>query len=178
MSIARPYTEDSVLESKRGRVEVRPALSFSDEDKVGTYQSHDDTLVVTLPMGGYDVRRVLVDQGCGAEIMYPNLYNGLNLKLENLVSYDSFLVGFNGKTVILKGLIKLPVQTRSKVVEVNFIVVDAYSPYIAILARTMTPCHEDRLFEFTFEGEVPLKGSGRGIDWKSDHGRTVPGRCY
>ena len=37
ISIARPNTEDSVLESKRGRLEVRLALSFSDEDKVGTY---------------------------------------------------------------------------------------------------------------------------------------------
>ena len=36
MSIAKPNTEDSIPESKRGRVEVRPALSFSDEDKVGT----------------------------------------------------------------------------------------------------------------------------------------------
>ena len=34
-----------------------------------------------------------------------------------------------------KGLIKLPVQARSEVVDANFIVVDAYLPYIAILAR-------------------------------------------
>ncbi|XP_075640342.1 uncharacterized protein LOC142612104 [Castanea sativa] len=33
------------------------------------------------------------------------------------------------------GQVKVPVQTRSEVVEVNFIVVDAYSPYIAIMAR-------------------------------------------
>ena len=35
--------------------------------------------------------------------MYPDLYNGLNLKPEDLVSYDSLLVGFDGKTVIPKG---------------------------------------------------------------------------
>ena len=110
-------------------------LSFSDEDKVGTYQPHDDALVVTLKMGGYDVRRVLVDQDSGVEIMYPDLYNGLNLKLEDLVSYDSPLVGFDWQIVILKGLIKLPVQVESEVVEVSFIVVDAYSPYTAILAK-------------------------------------------
>ena len=34
-----------------------------------------------------------------------------------------------------KGQIRLPVQTDSEVVEVNFIVVDAYSPYTAIVAR-------------------------------------------
>ena len=56
-------------------------LSFLDEDKVGTIQPHDDTLVVTLRIRGYDVKRVLVDQGSGAKIMYPDLYKGLNLKL-------------------------------------------------------------------------------------------------
>lgn len=38
-------------------------------------------------------------------------------------------------TVILKGMIRLLVQTRNEVVEVDFIVVDAYSPYKAILAK-------------------------------------------
>ena len=33
-------------------MEVWPALSFSDEDKVGTLQPHDDALVVTLRIGG------------------------------------------------------------------------------------------------------------------------------
>ena len=36
-------------------------LSFSNEDKVGTIQPHDDALVVTLRIGGDDVKRVLVD---------------------------------------------------------------------------------------------------------------------
>ena len=70
-------------------MEVRPALSFSDEDKIGTYQPHDDALVVTLRIKGYNVRRVLVDQASGAEIMHLDLYKGLRLKLEDLASYDS-----------------------------------------------------------------------------------------
>ena len=44
-----------------------------------------------------------MDQGSGAKIMYPDLYKGLKLKPENLVNYDSPLVGFDGKKVILKG---------------------------------------------------------------------------
>ena len=42
-------------------MKVQLALSFSDKDKVKTLQPHDDTLVVTLRIGGYDVKRVLVD---------------------------------------------------------------------------------------------------------------------
>lgn len=78
-------------------MEVQPAFSFSDEDKVGTMQPHDDALVVTLRIGGYDVKRVLVDQGSGAEIMYPDLYKGLKLKPEDLAYYDSPLIGLMGK---------------------------------------------------------------------------------
>ena len=66
--------------------------------------------------------------------MYPNLYKGLNLKQENLTGYDSPLLGFDGKVVIPKGQIRLPVQVGSEVVEVDFIMVDLYSPYIAIVA--------------------------------------------
>ena len=81
------------------------------------------------------MKRVLVDQGSGDEIMYPDLYKGLNLRPENLIAYDSPLLSFEGKTVIPKGQIRLPIQTGSEVVKVDFIVVDAYSPYTAIVAR-------------------------------------------
>ena len=122
-------------EPKRARIEIQLILGFSDEDKIGTIKTHDNALVVTLRIWGYDVKRVLVDQGSVVEIMYPVLYKGLNLKLEDLTAYDSPLVSFKGKTVILRGQIRLPIQTDSKVVEVDFIVVDAYSPYTAIMAR-------------------------------------------
>ena len=92
-------------------------------------------MVVTLRIGGYDVKRVLVDQGSGAEIMYPDLYKELNLITEDLTAYNSSLVGFKAKVVILKGQIRLPVQAGSEMVEVDFIVVDAFSPYTAIVAR-------------------------------------------
>ena len=76
-----------------------------------------------------------MDQGSAIEIMYPDLYNGLNLKSEDLTAYASPLISFEGKTVISKGQIRLPIQTDSEVVEVDFIVVDSNSPYTAIVAR-------------------------------------------
>ena len=53
----------------------------------------------------------------------------------NLMAYESPLVSFEGKTVIPKGQIRLPIQTNSEIVEVDFIVVDSYSPYTTIVAR-------------------------------------------
>lgn len=67
--------------------------------------------------------------------MYPNLYKGLNLKAEDMEKYDSLLVGFDGRIIIPLGMIRLPVQVRDEEVQVDFIVIEAYSPYTAILAR-------------------------------------------
>ena len=64
-------------------------------------------MVVTFRIGGYDVKKVLVDQGSGAEIIYSGLYKGLNLTDEDLIAYNSPLVSFKGKVVIPKGQIKL-----------------------------------------------------------------------
>ena len=135
MSVARLSTKDSDRESKRSKKGNSPVLRFSDEDKIGTIEPHDDALVVTLRIGGFDVKRVLVDPGSAVEVMYLDLYKELNLKSEDLIAYDSPLVSFEGKTVTPKGQIKLPIQTESEVVEVDFILVDAYSPYMAIVAR-------------------------------------------
>ncbi|XP_050249689.1 uncharacterized protein LOC126696954 [Quercus robur] len=112
MSVARLPPEDSHSESKRARMEVRPLLSFSDEDKIGTIQPHDDALVVTLRIRGYGVKRP-----------------------EDLTVYDSPLVSFDGKVVIPKGQIRMLIQASSEVVEVDFIVINIYSPYTAIMAK-------------------------------------------
>ena len=135
MSVTRLSSGDTNQDPKRARVELPLVMGFSDEDKIGTIQPHDDALVITLRIGGYDVKRVTVDQSSAAEIMYPDLYKGLNLKVGDLMPYSSPLVSFEGKIIIPKGQVRLPVQTGSEVVEVDFIVVDAYSPYTVIVAR-------------------------------------------
>ena len=129
------YSDDVRHEPKRARLERPLVMGFSDEEKIGTIQPHDDALVITLRIGGYDVKRVMVDQGNAAEIMYLDLYKGLSLKAEDLMPYSSPLVSFEGNVIIPKGQIRLPVQIGSETVEVDFIVVDAYSPYTAIIAR-------------------------------------------
>ena len=77
--MARLSAEDNNPKPKRARMDIQPALSFSDKDKIGTIQPHNDALVVMLRIGGYDIKRVMVDQGSGVEIMYLDLYKGLNL---------------------------------------------------------------------------------------------------
>ena len=91
--------------------------------------------MVILRIGGYDVKRVMVDQGSAVEIMYPDLFKRLGLKPKNLMTYSSPLVSFEGKMVVPKGQIGLPMQTGTDVVEVDFIVVNAFFPYTTIMGR-------------------------------------------
>lgn len=101
----------------------------------GTTQLHDDALVVTTIINGFIVKRVLVDQGSKAEVMYLDLFKGLGLKAEDLSRYDTPLVGFDGRMVVPDDQISLPVNTEGKEVMVSFIVVNSFSPYTTILDR-------------------------------------------
>ena len=127
--------EESQPGPKRAKRNSHPVLSFSEEDKVGTTQPHDDALLITLRIGGYDVKRVMINVGSAAEIMYPDLYKGLKLTPEDLLPYSSPLISFDKKLVIPKGMIRLPIQTGPEIVEMKFFVIDTYSPYTANVGR-------------------------------------------
>ncbi|XP_065617382.1 uncharacterized protein LOC136062358 [Quercus suber] len=135
LSVTQVAAGESQSKPKKARRGCHPTLTFSEEDKDGTTQPHNDALVVTLRIGDYNVKRVMVDGGSAAEVMYPDLYKGLGLKPEDLSPYSSPLMSFDRKLVILEGVIKLLIQTGPEVVEVDFIVVNTYSPYTTIVGR-------------------------------------------
>ena len=56
MSVSH-YSDDELNSMpKRVKMNVPLVLSFFEADKQGTIQPHDDALVVTLRIGGYDVK--------------------------------------------------------------------------------------------------------------------------
>ena len=114
---------------------ARELITFDDDDLEGTIQPDDDALVVITRISGFLVKRVMVDQGNGADVMYTDLFRGLGLKNEDLSKYSTPLVRFDGKMVIPEGQISLPMNMEGKEVVVAFIVVASFSPYTAILGR-------------------------------------------
>ena len=91
--------------------------------------------MIATPISGFLVKRVMIDQGSGADVMYPDLFKGLGLKNQDLAKYDSPLVSFDGRVVIPQGQISLPVSMKGKEVIMTFIVVNTFSFYTAILGR-------------------------------------------
>ena len=110
-------------------------IVFGDEDLEGRIQPHTDAMVVTARISGFLVKRVMVDQGSGADVMFLDLFKGLRQKSQDLIKYDTSLVSFDGRVVIPKGQISLPVNMEGKEVMVTFIIVNSFSPYTAILGR-------------------------------------------
>ncbi|XP_075653600.1 uncharacterized protein LOC142623992 [Castanea sativa] len=114
-------------------------IFFSEEDARGVRQPHNDPLVITLTIEGFNTKRILVDNGSSADIMYLPAFQQLNLNPGRLRPFDSPLVSFSGDRVYPKGIMTLKViigaypkqQTR----QLNFLVVDCPSSYNVIIRR-------------------------------------------
>ncbi|XP_028053296.1 uncharacterized protein LOC114257719 [Camellia sinensis] len=124
---------------KKSRMEVKPSqfdIVLSEKDLEGIQHPHTDALIVTIGVTNkFDVKRVLIDKGSAVDIMYYDLFKKLGLDEQHLIPAISPLVGFNGQTEWSLGRITLSVTAKSKVVPVDFLVINTLSPYNAILGR-------------------------------------------
>uniref|UniRef100_A0A2N9FT66 Uncharacterized protein n=1 Tax=Fagus sylvatica TaxID=28930 RepID=A0A2N9FT66_FAGSY len=114
-------------------------ISFSEEDARGTHQPHDDALVITINIAGFTTRRVMVDNGSSADILYLPAYQQMQLDKDKLRPMDAPLVGFTGDKICPVGIVTLPIMvgTHPKTVSktVDFLVVNCPSAYNAIIGR-------------------------------------------
>ncbi|XP_030930617.1 uncharacterized protein LOC115956350 [Quercus lobata] len=73
LSVATPFDAEVINRPKKRPKVNRDLITFDEEDLEGTSQPHDDALVMTSRIGGFLVKRVMINQGSGAEIMYAVL---------------------------------------------------------------------------------------------------------
>ena len=65
--------------SPKIRTTDKQAITFTDEDAVRIHHPHDDAIVITLLIADYTTRRVLVDNGSSANILYYPVFQQMNL---------------------------------------------------------------------------------------------------
>ncbi|GAV72212.1 LOW QUALITY PROTEIN: hypothetical protein CFOL_v3_15701, partial [Cephalotus follicularis] len=128
-----------IYHSKRLRTEGdEEVISFSEADYEGVRLPHDDLVVVTLQVALFTMKRILIDSGNSADILYKHAFDQLRIPADQLKPLKTPLVGFVGEMVIL-GSVDLSVVTgmalRQTQVEMTFLVVDTPSPYNAIIGR-------------------------------------------
>ena len=114
-------------------------MCFSEEDARGVKQPHDDPLVIMVMTEGFNTRRVLVDNGSLADIIYLSTFQQLKVDQKRLRPFDSPLVSFSGDKVYPKGIVALTVTADSHPFQVtnrhNFLVVDSPLSYNVIIGR-------------------------------------------
>ncbi|GAV77635.1 hypothetical protein CFOL_v3_21106, partial [Cephalotus follicularis] len=114
-------------------------ITFSEVDYEGVRLPHDDPVVVTLLVELFTMKRIIIDSGSSADILYKHVFDQLRIPADQLKPVKTPLVGFTGETIHPLGSINLFVVAgtapRQVQVEMTFLVVDTPSPYNAIMGR-------------------------------------------
>ena len=81
-------------------------MSFNEADARGVKQPHNDPLVIMLNIEGFNTKRILVDNGSSANIVYLSAFQQLRLDPKRLCPFESPLVSFSGDRVYPRGIVK------------------------------------------------------------------------
>jgi hypothetical protein len=100
---------------------------------------HTGVMVIPAHIDKWDVTRVLIDNGCQAEILFLSAFDQMGYDRKQLKETMKPLYGFEGKRIELVGSISLPVSFESlRNTRIEFItsdVVDMNYPNNAIFGR-------------------------------------------
>ncbi|XP_057428801.1 uncharacterized protein LOC130722168 [Lotus japonicus] len=118
---------------------VHPDITISMADFEGIKPHKDDPIVVQLRMNSFNVRRVLLDQGSSADIIYGDAFDKLGLTDSDLTPYAGTLVGFAGEQVMVRGYIDLDTifgeDECARVLKVRYLVLQVVASYNVIIGR-------------------------------------------
>ncbi|KAK3025704.1 hypothetical protein RJ639_041709 [Escallonia herrerae] len=121
----KAYTREVYITSqppdKKSKTVPVAAITFSDEDSKDIQTPHDDPLVITVRAGNFDVKRVLINNGSSAEILFYDAFKKMNIPMDRLRKMDTPLYGFSNHPVAAEGIIALPVAIGTPLAQANFI---------------------------------------------------------
>jgi hypothetical protein len=101
--------------------------------------THADAMVINYRVAGWDVHKVLVENGSQADIIFLHDFDRMGISHSLLKPADNPLYGFVGKGTPPIGKIEIPLSfgttpnTRSE--QVTFDIVDMVYPYNAIMGQ-------------------------------------------
>ncbi|RZR81856.1 hypothetical protein BHM03_00008162 [Ensete ventricosum] len=81
---------------KRPRPRCNPRFTFESENE---YLDHDNALVVTARIANAYVRRIMIDTGSSANILYLDVFHKLGMTNRDLTPMTSTLTGFTGDAI-------------------------------------------------------------------------------
>lgn len=82
-------------------------LIFTLDDFEGVQPHKDHPVVIVVTMVDYNLKRVLVDQGSSADVMFWTTFVGLGISEDLLQPFASTLLGFIGSQADVRGYVDL-----------------------------------------------------------------------
>ena len=86
-----------------------PVIRFTKEDARHFHHPHDDALMVSIKVGGYNTHKLLVDNESSADILYYLAFQQMRIDRERLIPVNLPLVRFGGTKVHLLRAVTLSV---------------------------------------------------------------------
>jgi hypothetical protein len=114
-------------------------LTFDARDVDLRSAPHIDAMVINCSVAGWDLHKVLVDNGSQADIIFLHAFDRMGISHSLLKPSDNPLYGFGGNGTFPVGKIELPlsfgVAPNARSEQVTFDIVDMVYPYNAIMGR-------------------------------------------
>ncbi|XP_026378136.1 uncharacterized protein LOC113272528 [Papaver somniferum] len=108
-------------------------MTFDAEDIEEDMEDYNDALVLTLPVAGCNIRKILIEGGSSINVLFYDTFKRMELNDEHLISSYYTIYGFNEAPTKPLGDIVLQVNACPMKVDTRFSVVYAPSPYNAII---------------------------------------------
>ncbi|XP_024630533.1 uncharacterized protein [Medicago truncatula] len=116
-----------------------PTISFSPEDFGQVIPHDDDPLVISLQLLNWEIKRVLVDTGSSADVLYYDAFSKMILSEEQLQPFKGTLSGFTGERVHVRDYVTLKTifgsGDQQKSIKIRYLVINSPSSYNAIIGR-------------------------------------------
>lgn len=93
------------------RVPADDHLSF--EENEADPHPYPRVLIVSVPVAGVIISKVLVDTGRTLNILFTNMFKWMGIPIHFLQPYPDMVLGLNGVLTTTSGSIKLAVEARA-----------------------------------------------------------------
>ena len=111
-------------------------ITFDQNDLNDQHQKHHDGLIIRLTIGNCLTKRVLIDGGSSANVIFLDTLKAMGTDISEIVRPTTTLVGFNGDTTNTHGEIDMFVFAKRVNKQTRFNLIDCKSAYNAIHGRS------------------------------------------
>ncbi|XP_072064512.1 uncharacterized protein [Arachis hypogaea] len=114
-------------------------ITFNQKNICSAAPHSDDPVVISIQTGELLVRKVLLDPGSSADVLFYTTFLKMKISKKLIQPSSGELVGFSGERVPIKGYIWLKTMMEnhplSRTIDTQYLIVDCPSPYNIILGR-------------------------------------------